>query len=271
MGSDEFYPKERPVHRVSVDGFWMDEHPVTVADFRRFVKATGYVTVAERPLHPADFPGADPAALVPGALVFQRTRGPVDLRDVHNWWAYVPGASWRQPEGPGSSIVGRDRHPVTQVAFEDAEAYSAWVGKSIATEAEWEFAARGGLDGARFVWGDVSSPRRAACWPRGRASSRGRTRSRTASRERRRCARSRPMAMACTTWPATYGACSLLRADARMPISPRAETSAGRPWAYLDYADIVLTVTIDPTLQNAAILGIIVLLRTFLSFSLEIE
>jgi formylglycine-generating enzyme required for sulfatase activity len=159
MGSDEFYPEERPVHPVSVDGFWMDQHPVTVADFRRFVKATGYVTVAERPLDPADFPGADPAMLVPGALVFHRTRGPVNLSDFHNWWAYVPGASWRRPEGPGSTIVGRDRHPVTQVAFEDAEAYAAWAGKSLPTEAEWEFAARGALEGARFVWGDEFAPK----------------------------------------------------------------------------------------------------------------
>ena len=159
MGSDEFYPEERPVHPVSVDGFWMDEHPVTVADFRRFVKATGYVTVAERPLDPGDFPGAEPAMLVPGSLVFHRTLGPVDLSDVHNWWAYVPGASWRRPEGPGSSTVGRDRHPVTQVAFEDAEAYATWLGKSLATEAEWEYAARGGLDGARFAWGNEFAPK----------------------------------------------------------------------------------------------------------------
>jgi sulfatase modifying factor 1 len=159
MGSTEFYPEEAPVHPVSVDGFWMDEHPVTVADFRRFVKATDYRTVAERPLDPADFPGADPADLVPGSLVFRRTRGPVDLRDVRQWWAYVPGARWREPEGPGSSIVGRDRHPVTQVAYEDAEAYAAWAGKTIPTEAEWEFAARGGLEGARFVWGDEFAPR----------------------------------------------------------------------------------------------------------------
>jgi len=159
MGSDEFYPEERPVHPVRVDGFWMDEHPVTVAQFRRFVKATGYVTLAERPLDPADFPGSDRSVLVPGALVFHRTRGPVDLNDVRNWWAYVPGACWRQPDGPGSSIVGRDRHPVTQVAFEDVEAYATWAGKALPTEAEWEFAARGGLEGARFAWGDEFAPK----------------------------------------------------------------------------------------------------------------
>ena len=106
MGSADFYPEERPVHRVAVDGFWIDEHPVTVAEFRRFVKATGYVTVAERPLDPADYPDADPDLLVPGSLVFRRTPGPVDLRDYRNWWAYVPGAYWRHPEGPGSDGRG---------------------------------------------------------------------------------------------------------------------------------------------------------------------
>jgi formylglycine-generating enzyme required for sulfatase activity len=159
MGSDEFYPEERPVHPVAVDGFWMDEHPVTVADFRRFVKDTGYVTVAERPLDPADYPDADPAVLVPGSLVFHQTPGPVRLDDYRQWWRYVPGTSWRHPEGPDSTIVGRDRHPVTHVAFEDAEAYATWVGKALPTEAEWEYAARGGLDGKRFAWGDDFAPR----------------------------------------------------------------------------------------------------------------
>jgi formylglycine-generating enzyme required for sulfatase activity len=159
MGSEDWYPEERPVHPVTVDGFWMDEHPVTVADFRRFVKATGYVTLAERPLDHAQYPAADPDLLVPGALVFHPTRGPVDLRDVHNWWAYVPGARWNEPEGPGSTIVGRDRHPVTQVAFEDAEAYAAWAGKSLPTEAEWERAARGGLERKTYTWGDEFAPR----------------------------------------------------------------------------------------------------------------
>jgi formylglycine-generating enzyme required for sulfatase activity len=159
MGSEEFYPEERPVHTVSVDGFWMDEHLVTVAEFRRFVRATGHVTMAERPLDPADYPDADPSLLVPGSLVFRPTRGPVPLDDYRRWWGYVPGASWRHPEGPGSSIAGRDRHPVTHVAWEDVEAYAAWAGKSIATEAEWEFAARGGLEGKRFVWGDEFAPK----------------------------------------------------------------------------------------------------------------
>jgi formylglycine-generating enzyme required for sulfatase activity len=158
MGSEHFYPEERPVHTVSVDGFWMDDHQVTVAEFRRFVTATGYITVAERPLDPADYPEADPALLVPGSLVFVPTPGPVPLDDYHRWWRYVPGASWRRPEGPGSSVEGRDRHPVTQVAYADAEAYAAWCGKVLPTEAEWEFAARGGLDGATFVWGDEHRP-----------------------------------------------------------------------------------------------------------------
>ena len=158
MGSADFYPEERPVHRVSVDGFWMDTRPVTVAEFRRFAKATGYVTVAERPLDPRDYPDADPDLLVPGSLVFRRTPGPVDLRDYTNWWAYVPGASWRRPDGPGSDCRGRERHPVTHVAYEDAESYAAWAGQELPTEAEWEYAARGGLDGAVFAWGDEFAP-----------------------------------------------------------------------------------------------------------------
>jgi formylglycine-generating enzyme len=159
MGSDDWYPEERPAHPVSVDPFWMDEHQVTVAEFRRFVKATDYVTVAERPLDPAMYPDALPSLLVPGSLVFQRTRGPVPLNDYRNWWAYVPGASWRHPEGPGSTLDGRDRHPITHVAFEDAEAYAAWAGKALPTEAEWEFAARGGLEGATYPWGNEFAPK----------------------------------------------------------------------------------------------------------------
>lgn len=158
MGSNDFYPEERPAHRVSVDGFWMDQHPVTNAEFRRFVKATGYVTVAERPPNPDDYPDADPALLVPGSLVFRRPSRPVSLNDYRAWWAYVPGASWKQPEGPRSNLKGRYHHPVVHVAYEDAEAYATWAGKALPTEAEWELAARGGLEGAIFVWGDEFAP-----------------------------------------------------------------------------------------------------------------
>ncbi len=159
MGSDDFYAEERPVRRVRVDAFWMDEHPVTVAAFRRFVKATGYRTLAEQPPDPALYPGADPALLVPGSLVFRPTSGPVPLDDYRNWWHWQPGASWRHPDGPDSTLDGRDRHPVTQVAFEDARAYAAWAGKELPSEAQWEFAARGGLDGAPYAWGDEFAPR----------------------------------------------------------------------------------------------------------------
>lgn len=158
MGSNNHYLEEAPAHEVLVDGFWMDSHLVTVAKFRTFVNATGYVTVAERPLDPADYPEADPELLVPGSLVFQKTRGPVDLRDYRNWWAYVAGACWRHPEGPNSNVGGRDRHPVTHVAIEDVEAYARWAGRELATEAQWEFAARGGLQDSAFTWGDEFAP-----------------------------------------------------------------------------------------------------------------
>jgi len=158
MGSAVFYAEEAPVRRVEVEGFWMDECPVTVGDFRRFVKATGHVTVAERPPDPADFPDADPAMLVPGSLVFHPSPGPVDLRDFRNWWAYVPGACWDRPEGTRSDVYTRARHPVTQVAYDDARAYAAWAGKALPTEAEWEYAARGGLEAATYAWGDVAFP-----------------------------------------------------------------------------------------------------------------
>jgi formylglycine-generating enzyme len=158
MGSEDFYAEEAPVRRVAVEGFWIDERPVAVAEFRRFVKATGYVTVAEQPLDPADYPDARPDALVPGALVFRPSRGPVDLRDFRNWWAYVPGATWQRPEGPATDTYTRGRHPVTQVAYADAQAYAVWAGKALPTEAEWEYAARGGLEGAVFAWGDEFAP-----------------------------------------------------------------------------------------------------------------
>jgi sulfatase modifying factor 1 len=159
MGSEDFYPEERPVHHATVSGFWMDEHPVTVAEFRRFVKATGYKTVAERPLDPAEYPQADPELLAPGSLVFHRTRGRVSLDDYRNWWSYQPGACWTRPEGPGSNIGGREHHPVVHVAFEDVQAYADWAGKELPTETEWEFAARGGLEGATYTWGDEFAPK----------------------------------------------------------------------------------------------------------------
>ena len=159
MGSEDFYPEERPVHPVGVDGFWMDRFEVTVVDYRRFVQATGYVTVAQRPPDAADYPGVDPKLLVPGALVFRKATGPVRLDNYRNWWEWVPGASWMRPEGSASNLQGRARHPITQVAFEDAAAYAAWAGKTLPTEAEWEFASRGGLEGAVFVWGNEFAPK----------------------------------------------------------------------------------------------------------------
>jgi sulfatase modifying factor 1 len=158
MGDERFYPEERPVRRVEVDAFWMDERPVTAAEFRRFVRETKYVTVAERPLDPQEYPEADPELLVPGSLVLRKTAGPVSLADVRNWWEYTPGAYWKRPGGRGTTVNGRDLHPVVHVAYEDAEAYASWAGKALPTEAEWEFAARGGLDGAIFCWGDEHFP-----------------------------------------------------------------------------------------------------------------
>jgi formylglycine-generating enzyme len=154
MGSDEHYAEEAPVHPVVVDPFRIDRRPVTNEQFATFVEQTGYRTVAERPLDPADFPGAPAENLLPGSLVFTRTAGPVDLRHLSQWWTWTPGACWRHPEGPRSTLQGRARHPVVHIAAEDAEAYARWAGKELPTEAEWELAARGGLEGARFVWGD---------------------------------------------------------------------------------------------------------------------
>jgi sulfatase modifying factor 1 len=158
MGSDHHYPEEAPVHRVTVDGFWIDPTPVTNRQFRAFVEATGHVTVAERKPDPKDYPGALPHMLKAGSLVFSPPDFPVDLRDWSQWWAFTFGATWRRPYGPKSSIKGLDDHPVVHVAHADAEAYAAWAGKSLPTEAEWEFAARGGLDGAEFAWGDAFTP-----------------------------------------------------------------------------------------------------------------
>ena len=158
MGSDRHYPEERPAHRVQVDGFWIDQHPVTNAEFARFVEATGHITFAERAPDPAMYPGADAAMLYAGSLVFMRPPGPVDMRDISNWWAFERGAAWRHPYGEESTTEGLGDHPVVHLAYADAEAYAAWCGKSLPTEAEWEFASRGGVDGAEFAWGDEFTP-----------------------------------------------------------------------------------------------------------------
>ena len=158
MGSENFYPEERPVHQVAVDGFWIDKYQVTNTQYARFVGETGYVTIAEQPPDPEDFPGAPAEKLVPGSLVFHNTKGPVDLRYYDQWWDWVPGAHWREPEGPGSDIEHRKVHPVVHVAYEDVVAYCEWAGKALPAEAEWEYAARGGLDSKNFTWGDEDFP-----------------------------------------------------------------------------------------------------------------
>jgi formylglycine-generating enzyme len=159
MGSERHYPEEAPVREVRVDGFWLDEHPVTNLEFLRFVKDTGHVTSAEEAPDPAQYPDAKPDMLFAGSVVFEKSTGPVDLSNQFNWWTWTRGADWRHPEGPGSSLHSRERHPVVHVAYRDAEAYAAWAGKELPTEAEWEFAARGGLDGAEFAWGDELMPK----------------------------------------------------------------------------------------------------------------
>jgi formylglycine-generating enzyme len=158
MGSDHHYPEEAPAHQVTVDGFWMDEHTVTNAEFRLFVEATGHVTLAEEAPNPDDYPGALAELLVPASIVFRKPSQRVDLRNHFNWWAYVPGACWRHPRGPASSIDDLGDHPVVHVAYRDAEAYARWAGKQLPSEAQWELAARGGRDGAEYVWGDEFAP-----------------------------------------------------------------------------------------------------------------
>jgi formylglycine-generating enzyme len=158
MGSDDHYPEERPAHDATVAGLWVDATPVTVAAFAAFVAATGHVTVSERSPDPALYPGAPPEALVPASIVFTPPPGPVPLDGIERWWSLVPDADWRHPEGPGTSVDGREDHPVTHVAYEDAAAYAEWAGKALPTEAEWERAARGGLDDVEFAWGDELVP-----------------------------------------------------------------------------------------------------------------
>lgn len=158
MGSAEFYPDEQPVHEREIASFRIDRYETTNAAFAAFVADTDYVTVAERPLDAALFPGLSEEERQPGAMVFTATAGPVDLGDWRQWWRWEPGADWRHPEGPGTSIDHRMDRPVVQVAYEDASAYAAWAGKRLPTEAEHEYAARGGVDGARFAWGDEPYP-----------------------------------------------------------------------------------------------------------------
>jgi formylglycine-generating enzyme len=158
MGATGFYPEEGPVVPASVADVWIDRHPVTNEQFAAFVAATGHVTVAERELDGADFPDADPELLVPGSQVFTQPPGPVGLDDWTRWWRWQPGAQWRHPDGPGSDWRERSDHPVVHVGWEDAAAYASWAGKQLATEVEWEHAARGGLDGADYAWGDELRP-----------------------------------------------------------------------------------------------------------------
>lgn len=158
MGSDRHYPEEAPARAVRVDPFRIDETPVTNAQFARFVAETGHVTLAEHAPDPRDYPGMDPAMARAGSLVFQRTAHPVDTGDPGQWWDFRFGADWRHPLGPESSIDGLEDHPVVHVAYGDAQAYADWAGKALPTEAEWEYAARGGLDGADYAWGDELAP-----------------------------------------------------------------------------------------------------------------
>ncbi|EZP84715.1 Sulfatase-modifying factor 1 [Novosphingobium resinovorum] len=160
MGSETFYPEEAPVRRVSVDGFWIDATPVTNRQYARFVAATGYRTVAEVAPDPAQYPGMPPEMAQPGSLVFHKTAAPVDTGNPANWWRFDFGADWCHPLGPDRDVeaLGLWDHPVVQIAYADAQAYADWAGKDLPTEAEFEFAARGGLDGADYAWGDELAP-----------------------------------------------------------------------------------------------------------------
>ena len=158
MGSDHHYPEEAPAHRVEVSGFWIDRAPVTNAQFLKFVKASGHRTLAELPADPAAYSDPLPELLAASSIVFVTPARAVALDDHYSWWQYIPGANWRHPEGPGSSIKGRDRHPVVHISHSDALAYASWAGKQLPSEAEWERASRGGLEAAEFAWGDELHP-----------------------------------------------------------------------------------------------------------------
>jgi formylglycine-generating enzyme required for sulfatase activity len=158
MGSDDHYPEERPARTVTVAGFWIDRAPVTNREFAGFVAATGHVTLAERVPDASDYPDARPELLVAGSAVFVRPPAPVPLNDESRWWSYVAGASWRRPEGPDSTLAGREEHPVVHLAFADAAAYADWAGKALPTEEEWELAARGGSEGTPYAWGEELMP-----------------------------------------------------------------------------------------------------------------
>jgi formylglycine-generating enzyme required for sulfatase activity len=204
MGDDAF-PDAAPVHRVTVEPFWMDKTEVTNAAFARFVRETGYVTVAEKPPDPKDFPGVPAEDLKAGSIVFTPPDHPVDLNDHLQWWRYVPGANWKHPEGPASGIDGKNNLPVVHVCFNDAVAYARWAGKRLPTEAEWEFAARGGLDRKPYAWGDEQKP--GGKWPanvwQGRFPSENTSKTTTPAPPP--SLPSNPTPTACTTWPATSG------------------------------------------------------------------
>ena len=229
MGSNAFYREERPARFESVDGYWIDRYPVTNAEFRCFVDATGFITFSERVPLAEMYPDATPELLVPGSLVFVKPRHPVSLRDHRAWWAYVPGANWRQPNGPDSSIALKDTHPVVHVTHEDTRAYAAWVGKELPTEVEWEFAARGGLEGATYPWGDAANPEgrfMANTWqglfPFENLVEDG------VPKELRRSMPSRQMGMGFTTWWATSG--SGRSVHSRQTAAPKSHAVIAMIW-----------------------------------------
>lgn len=199
MGSDHHYPEEAPAHPVEVGGFWMDRTPVTNAQFQKFVKATGHITLAELRADPALYPDALPERLAPASIVFIPPAAPMGLGDPYRWWQYVPGANWRHPEGPGSSIKGREHHPVVHIAHADAQAYATWAGKVLPSEAEWERAAWGGREGVAYAWGEELHPGDAPSPTPGRAPSRITTAGWMAGSAHLQWAAFPPTATACST------------------------------------------------------------------------